>query len=206
MRESRKEKIVDIAAKHFSKHGFESTSLEEVAVEVGITKPAIYYHFKDKSALYESVLLGRLTRLANAVESAVGECEGVEEKLSCYIETFGEFLKRNRCFAAILAHEFADNGENMPDSATRELARTLNIVTTILNEGIATGIFEMENPMVVQMMIVSTLIMHQTTRTLRGRVTPHVAGEYKVFPEPDVDDLARILSKKIIKAIKKGES
>ena len=73
MRESKKEKILDVAAKHFSLYGFGAASLEEIAAEVGVTKPAIYYHFKDKAALYEAVLLQRLGRLADALESVVSE-------------------------------------------------------------------------------------------------------------------------------------
>jgi len=204
MRESKKEKILLVAANLFSKHGYEGTSLEEIAKEVGVTKAAIYYHFRDKSALYEAVLLFRLGALADRIEAALGEASGCEEKIRRYIETFGAFLAEYRCFAAILAHEFADNGEHMSDRAAAELARMLGIVTDILNRGIEEGIFSMENPMVVQMMIVSTLIMHQTTRTIRSRVTSYVGGGYAVSPEPGLEDLARILANKIIKSIKKG--
>ncbi len=155
------------------------------------------------SALYEAVLLFRLGALADRIEAAVDEANGCEEKIRGYIETFGAFLAEYRCFAAILAHEFADDGDHMSDRAAAELSRTLGIVTDILNRGIEEEIFSMENPMVVQMMIVSTLIMHQTTRTIRKRVASHVQGRYVVSPEPGLEDLARILANKIIKAIKK---
>ncbi|WP_456381647.1 TetR/AcrR family transcriptional regulator [Hydrogenimonas sp.] len=205
MRENRKEKILDTAARYFSKYGYANTSLEEVAVEVGVTKPAIYYHFRDKSALYESVLLVRLRRLADRVERAVETVGETEEKLRIYIETFGSFLQKNSCFAAILCHEFADNGQNMPDSATRELSRTLGIVTAILNEGVESGTFEVENPMVIQMMIVSTLIMHQTTKDLRKRVATQVGGDFRLLPEPDMENLSRMLAGDILKLVRKGE-
>jgi AcrR family transcriptional regulator len=201
VRENKKELILDIAAKHFSRHGFDATSLEEVASDAGVTKPAIYYHFKDKSALYESVLLGRLRRLAETLERAVEAIEGPREKLRLYIEMFGAFLERNDCFAAILLHEFADNGEHMPDAAVRELARTLGIVTTVLNEGVEAGVFSVENPMVVQMMIVSPLITHQTTRSLRGRVTANIRGDFRHRPEPNIEDFSKILARNILKTI-----
>ena len=203
MRVNKREQILDAAARHFSRHGFDATSLEEVAGEVGVTKPAIYYHFKDKSALYESVLLGRLKHLADTLENAVSSIDGSEEKLRIYIETFGAFLQRHGCFAAILCHEFADNGVNMPDAAARELARTLGIVTAILNEGVEAGIFEVENPMMVQMMIVSSLITHQTTRQLRQRVTGHVKGVYRLLPEPDMGNFSKMLARSLVKTVRK---
>ncbi len=203
MRDSKKEKILLAAAKHFSKFGFEGASLEDIAAESGVTKPAIYYHFKDKAALYEAVLLFRLELLADRVEKAAAGAEGVEERLRSYIEAFGAFLNEHHCFAAILAHEFSDDGKQMSDRAAAELSRTLSTVTTILNDGVEEGVFEMENPMVAQMMIVSTLIMHQTTRTIRARVAGYVQGKHKISPDPSMKDLARILADKILKSVKK---
>ncbi len=203
MRESRKETILLTAARHFSQKGFEGASMEEIAAEAGVTKPAIYYHFRDKAALYEAVLVYRLERLAERVETAVANADRAEAKLCAYIEAFGLFLKENPCFAAILAHEFADDGKQMSDTAAKTLSRTLGTVTGVLNEGIEEGIFEMENPMVVQMMIVSTLIMHQTTKKIRARVAANVQGRFPVSPEPGLEDLARILANKILKSVKK---
>ncbi|OAB42858.1 TetR/AcrR family transcriptional regulator [Paenibacillus glacialis] len=45
--------IVDASYKLFSEYGFDKTSLSMIAAEVGITKPAIYYHFASKEALID---------------------------------------------------------------------------------------------------------------------------------------------------------
>ncbi len=199
---SKKEEILKVAAKHFSKLGYHAISLDLIAKEVGITKAAIYYHFKDKADLYESVLLFRLKNLISFIEKRLQPSKNPEEKLVLYIESFGEFLEKYPCFAAILAHEFSDNGKNMSQNATKALSKTLNTLTSILNEGVKENIFEIQNPMVVQLMIVSTLIMHQTTNKLRKRVAGFVKN-FEILPEPDIKDLSKILAKKITKAIRK---
>ncbi|WP_353663157.1 TetR/AcrR family transcriptional regulator [Hydrogenimonas sp. SS33] len=203
MKGSKKEKILLVAAQYFSKKGFEGASLEEIASEVGVTKPAIYYHFRDKADLYEAVLLFRLENLAKRIKEAVAGQQGAEAKLRTYIEAFGAFLQEYPCFAAILAHEFADDGKQMTDRAAAALAETLGTVTAVLNEGMEEGVFAMENPMVVQMMIVSTLIMHQTTKTVRARVAKNVQGKFPVSPDPSLPDLTRILANKILKSVRK---
>jgi AcrR family transcriptional regulator len=46
-----KEKIIFTAIKLLSKYSYEELSLSKIAKEVGITKPAIYYHFESKEKL-----------------------------------------------------------------------------------------------------------------------------------------------------------
>ncbi len=66
----RREQIVEVAARLFQKGGFKSTSLDEVAAEIGITRPALYYYFRSKedllAAIYEQAV-GMLIDRASAV-------------------------------------------------------------------------------------------------------------------------------------------
>ncbi|WP_456391565.1 TetR/AcrR family transcriptional regulator [Nitratifractor sp.] len=202
---NKKAAILLTAAQHFSRYGYEGISLDAIAEEVGITKPAIYYHFKDKAGLYEAVLLERLQKLGDAIEEATGRGDPVE-KLRSYIDTFGEFLQEHRCFAAILAHEFADNGAHMPESAVCELSRTLGRLTAILSEGREAGVFELNNPMQIQLMVVSTLIMHQTTRNLRHRALECLGDDRSASIEADMGSLASDLAQIVLRALASKEN
>ena len=51
-----KEQIVKTALKLFLQEGFYNVSMSRIANEIGISKPAIYYHFKNKDAMVEGVL------------------------------------------------------------------------------------------------------------------------------------------------------
>lgn len=54
MAKQRKDEIVRAAAKRFSRHGFNKTTLDEIARDVRIGKPTIYHYFKSKDELYYS--------------------------------------------------------------------------------------------------------------------------------------------------------
>ena len=56
--------ILAAAARVFAAHGYARTSLDDIAVEAGITKLIIYRHFDSKAALYLAVLDQVSARLA----------------------------------------------------------------------------------------------------------------------------------------------
>ncbi len=47
-----KQPIIEVASELFSKSGYVSVSMDSIAKRLNITKPALYYHFKDKKELY----------------------------------------------------------------------------------------------------------------------------------------------------------
>uniref|UniRef100_UPI00403F2D4D TetR/AcrR family transcriptional regulator n=1 Tax=Niallia sp. XMNu-256 TaxID=3082444 RepID=UPI00403F2D4D len=47
-----KDQIIEAAKCSFALHGYEGTTLSQIAKEVGIQKPSIYNHFKSKNELY----------------------------------------------------------------------------------------------------------------------------------------------------------
>jgi AcrR family transcriptional regulator len=52
----RRQQILDVAARHFSKHGYAGTSMRSLAQDVGVSAPALYRHFPSKLALFEAVI------------------------------------------------------------------------------------------------------------------------------------------------------
>ncbi len=188
-----------MAAKHFSRYGYDATHLEAIAKACDISKPAIYYHFKDKAALYEAVLLKHFTALANAIAEHTVNLDPVED-LKGYIHTFGTFLVETPCFSAIFAREIADGAKSMPESCIVELSKTLNTLASILESGRTRGVFDCENPFMIQMMIVTTLTSYNTTRQLRERVSSVLAETDRKI-DPRLEDVTDNLSQKIIKAL-----
>ncbi|WP_219462784.1 TetR/AcrR family transcriptional regulator [Nonomuraea rhizosphaerae] len=55
MREDTRTRIQEIALRLFTEQGYEATSLREIAEELGVTKAALYYHFKTKEDIVASL-------------------------------------------------------------------------------------------------------------------------------------------------------
>ncbi len=95
------DKVLDVALDFFWRSGYQHTSLDEIAVEVGLTKPSLYAAFGDKASLfvkvldrYHAVLLARSTEVLSngssardAIEawflSLLPLCSGPEARRGC---------------------------------------------------------------------------------------------------------------------------
>ncbi len=51
-----RQRLLDIATRHFAREGFERASLNEILAEAGISKGSYYYYFDDKDDLFATVL------------------------------------------------------------------------------------------------------------------------------------------------------
>jgi AcrR family transcriptional regulator len=198
-RESKKEHILAAALDRFSRYGYASTTLDMIARDCRITKPAIYYHFKDKAALYEAIVCSQFTVVTERIEAAT-QSGDARERLHNYIAAFGEYLIGNPSFSAIFSREIAGGAATLPPRCTVILSRTLLRLIAILDAGKAEGIFKEENPFMLQMMIVSTLTSYNTTKGLRERIVAEFSPENQRL-EPHFENVIDDLSSKIIKAL-----
>ncbi|MEO3868101.1 helix-turn-helix domain-containing protein [Nonomuraea sp. B12E4] len=107
MREDTRARIQEIALRLFTEQGYEATSLREIAEELGVTKAALYYHFKTKDDIVTSLVDLRVAELEGLLEWARGQEKTTEmrrELLRRYAEQLtmprylqvARFLERNQ--------------------------------------------------------------------------------------------------------------
>ncbi|MEU4578521.1 TetR/AcrR family transcriptional regulator [Nonomuraea sp. ATR24] len=70
MREDTRSRIQEIALGLFIEQGYEATSLREIAERLGVTKAALYYHFKTKDDIVASLAELRVAELEELLEWA----------------------------------------------------------------------------------------------------------------------------------------
>ncbi|WP_030158189.1 TetR/AcrR family transcriptional regulator [Glycomyces sp. NRRL B-16210] len=87
---STRERIQQTAIALFSEHGYERTSLREIAEQLGVTKAALYYHFKTKEDIAASFFESYATDVDRICEWGDTQPRGLEtrtELLRRYEET-----------------------------------------------------------------------------------------------------------------------
>ena len=75
-----RERIQAIALELFAEQGYEKTSLREIAERLGVTKAALYYHFKTKEDIVASFMEDRAAALQEIVTWAQGQPRTVETR------------------------------------------------------------------------------------------------------------------------------
>lgn len=68
---STRQRVLDAALRAFGTRGYEATSLDALAAELGIRKQSILYHFASKDLLLEAVIDQAGAELADLIESAL---------------------------------------------------------------------------------------------------------------------------------------
>lgn len=103
-KEQRMLQILEVAGSVFSKHGFHSTSMEQIAEGAGVTKPLLYRYFGSKDALY----LATITQVGNHLMSGLTLLmanPNAQERLKLIMLSFLTFVERHREGWSVLYNE-----------------------------------------------------------------------------------------------------
>jgi AcrR family transcriptional regulator len=68
MADDTRSRIQAVALELFTEKGYDSTSLREIAEALGVTKAALYYHFKSKEEIVESLTGDHVARMNELIE------------------------------------------------------------------------------------------------------------------------------------------
>ncbi|GAH34565.1 unnamed protein product, partial [marine sediment metagenome] len=80
-----KDRILNVAAKIFSKFGFQKTTVDEIARAAHKAKGSVYYYFKSKEELFRGVVEKEFHTLRSELVKAIDSGHDSKEKLSNYI-------------------------------------------------------------------------------------------------------------------------
>jgi AcrR family transcriptional regulator len=104
-------RVQKVALELFAEQGYEKTSLREIAERLGVTKAALYYHFKSKEDIVHSLTDDQSVRLDELIEWAKEQPPGEQtrrEIVDRYVAiVFGgaevfRFMEQNRATMATL--------------------------------------------------------------------------------------------------------
>src|SRR5579859_6402570 len=89
-----RDQIVAAATEHFSRYGYEKTTVSDLAKAIGFSKAYIYKFFESKQAIGEMICANCLHEIETDVRAAMAEADLPSEKLRRMFKGFTEATLR----------------------------------------------------------------------------------------------------------------
>ena len=137
-RQTKRDAVLRMAAQSFNEKGFHATSLDDVAARLNVTKPTLYYYFKNKEEiLFECVRIG-LQMIDEAAENVARRGGTGVEQLFAVMRKYAEIVTMEFGMCLIRVGE-----DPLQPAARRKLrqlkARIDRRFRSLIERGIAEG-------------------------------------------------------------------
>ncbi|MFM0295944.1 MULTISPECIES: TetR/AcrR family transcriptional regulator [Paraburkholderia] len=142
-----RDQIVAAATEHFSRYGYEKTTVSDLAKAIGFSKAYIYKFFESKQAIGEMICVNCLREIEGEVRTAVAETDLPPEKLRRMFKVFTEaslkLFFRDRKLYDIAASAATENWQ----AVQAYEARVQKLLQEVLQAGRQSGDFERKTPL-----------------------------------------------------------
>lgn len=134
----REQQILDAAVTVFSRHGYHSASVDEIAESAGISKPMVYAYLGSKEELFIACLHRESTRLMEAIVDTVTTSPSAEPDQQIWrgLRAFFAFVSGHRDGWLVLFRQ-ARAQQPFADELVTIHARMADVVTAMLGKIIA---------------------------------------------------------------------
>ncbi|HQV63608.1 MAG TPA: TetR/AcrR family transcriptional regulator, partial [Anaerolineales bacterium] len=81
-----REQILVTAKSLFIQQGYHGLAMRQISDAVGVSKAALYYHFKDKEELFLAILSGNLNEIESAIDTIRAKQISYSEQITMFVE------------------------------------------------------------------------------------------------------------------------
>jgi TetR/AcrR family fatty acid metabolism transcriptional regulator len=158
--EERKAQIYEAALACFSHKGYHRTTMDDIVAESGLSKGSLYWYFDSKKDLFLSLFQEVMGELGQAWESIVaGEETSATDKLLASLALFRAELGEMVPFFGVMMEAWAlTRYDEDVESLIGELYEPyVDMVSRIIEEGVASGEFRVGSVRATALMIMTLL-------------------------------------------------
>jgi TetR/AcrR family transcriptional regulator len=136
--------LLQAALKSFADRGYAATSVQEIVDAAHVSKPALYYYFKDKAGLFAALVDQAHDERYRLMQEAAEKGKTLAAKLEEIAAAIFDFSVRNRDLMRLaFATAFAASGESPDQTHCREKGqRAFDFIRRLIEAGQSTGELE----------------------------------------------------------------
>ncbi|RLA42791.1 MAG: hypothetical protein DRR06_13660 [Gammaproteobacteria bacterium] len=168
--------ILKTAARLFNQQGFRETSLNDLAEELQVTKPTLYYYIENKEDILFQCLLTAITLLLEKIEEIQSSNLSGLDKLTQFIHVFTSMFddEYGRCMSSPGPEPLSDKYLSQIDPFYVQLdAATRNIIES----GVSDGSLRKCNPKIATFTILGAINWMTRWYQIDGEMTTKEVAE-----------------------------
>jgi AcrR family transcriptional regulator len=112
--------VLETAQRLFAEHGYDATSLQMIADEMGVRKANVYYYFHTKVEILEAAAAPSFAAVARLLDEAEG-IRGKRERTERIVAGYVDLIVSNRTLTVLTANDPALRRQKATDTAALEL-------------------------------------------------------------------------------------
>jgi AcrR family transcriptional regulator len=152
-----RDRILDVALASFADRGYEATSLDALAAQLGVTKQTILYHFASKAALLDAVIDRSAAELAAALEAALASAGPGFSRVEAVVRSVFRLASRRPELLG-LVRELSRLGPPAATRLTDALEPLVGRATSWLSTEMDTGAVRRQDPRLLLLAAYSSVI------------------------------------------------
>lgn len=138
-RREREEQMLEAAGRLFAARGYAAVSMDDIAADVGVSKPMLYNYFGSKQGLYIAYIERAGRELLNRMRQAEDAGRSAEQRLRSGVDAFFGYVDEHRDGWAVLYKEAASQGGPFAAEVAALRAQIRSIVNGLFAEAAAGG-------------------------------------------------------------------
>ena len=140
----RRTEILDAATACFTRRGYTNTTMDDIVAECGLSKGTLYWYFKGKDDLFNSVVSRFFEDFARETMTALAGCETAAEQFRCGGRALARFCRQAEGLFGLFL-EYCSQSEHREEASqvwASMLQQYAGLIAGLVEEGVRQGEFK----------------------------------------------------------------
>lgn len=179
----RMDEVTRVAARLFAAKGYHDTSVDEIAKEIGVSKPAIYYYFPSKGHILRAIIDKMIEASDNVINMGQSNLPP-REKLEQILREMIQFSTERKEMSLIGFEQANILPQKSRYTLRRRQKAIKRVVEQTLREGVEQGCFKIDNISMYTFALLAAVNWCYRWYSPEGILTPdEIADQYIKFIE-----------------------
>ncbi|MBN1130115.1 MAG: TetR family transcriptional regulator [Chitinispirillaceae bacterium] len=173
--------ILLAAEEEFCRHGFTAANMDSIAKAAGLTKGAIFWHYKSKADLFKATIKRATGRLTTIFQETFSSSRPIMEKCREIIKR----IKKDNAFEVLVGLSNAENAGDIPKGTlNEELSDIFKIAVHSFSEAKKRGELSPDadilNILVTIMLIMNGFAKRNDLKSMIATIGGHIDDEHVI--------------------------